>query len=51
MLENFPSHIQSVVCQNKTVFDELIEVRFKMSSVYATDIIRFVLMFRYTSVQ
>ena len=40
-----------MVCQDKTVFDELKEVRFKMSSVYAPDIIRFALMFRYTSVQ
>ena len=51
MLENFPSHIQTVVCQNKTIFDELKEVRFKMSPVYAPDIIRFALMLRYTSVQ
>ena len=51
MLENFLSHIQTVVCQNKTVFDELKEVRFKMSPVYAPDIIRFALMLRYTSVQ
>ena len=49
MLENFPSHIQAVVCQNKTVFDELKE--FKMSPVYAPGIIRFTLMLRYTSVQ
>ena len=32
MLENFPSHIQTVVCQNKTIFDELKEVTFKMLS-------------------
>ena len=51
MLENFPSHIQTVVCQNKTIFDELKEVRFKMSLVYAPDVIRFALMLRYTSVQ
>ena len=51
MLENFPSHIQTVVCQNKTVFDELKKVRFNMSPVYAPDIIRFGLMLRYTSVQ
>ena len=51
MLENFPSHIQTVVCQNKTIFDELKEVRFKMSPVYAPDIIRFALMLRYASVQ
>ena len=51
MLENFPSHIQTVVCQNKTIFDELKEVRFKMSPVYAPDLIRFALMLRYTSVQ
>ena len=51
MLENFSSHIQTVVCQNKTIFDELKEVRFKMSPVYAPDIIRFALMLRYTSVQ
>ena len=51
MLENFPSHIETMVCQNKTVFDELKEVRFKMSPVYAPDIIRFALMLRYTSVQ
>ena len=49
--ENFLSHIQTVVCQNKTVFDELKEVRFKMSSVYAPDIIRFTLMLRCTSAQ
>ena len=40
-----------MVCQSKTVFDELKEVRFKMSLVYAPAIIRFALMFRYTSVQ
>ena len=40
-----------MVCQNKTIFDELKEVRFKMSPVYAPDIIRFALMLRYTSVQ
>ena len=51
MLENFPSHIETMVCQNKTVFDELKEVRFKMSPVYAPDIIRFALMLRYASVQ
>ena len=51
MLEKFLSHIQTVVCQNKTVFDELKEVRFKMSPVYAPDIIRFALMLRYTSAQ
>ena len=51
MLENFPSHIETMVCQNKTVFDELKEVRFKMSSVYAPDIIRFTLMLRCTSAQ
>ena len=50
-LENFPSHIQTVVCQNKTVFDELKEVKFKMIPVYAPDIIRFGLMCWYTSVQ
>ena len=44
MLENFPCHIQTVVCQNKTIFDELKEVRFKMCLVYASDIIRFALM-------
>ena len=51
MLENFPSHIQAVVCQNETIFDELKEVRFKMSPVYVPNIIRFELMLRYTSVQ
>ena len=51
MLENFPSHIQTLVCQNKTIFDELKEVRFKMSPVYAPDKIRFALMLRHTSVQ
>ena len=51
MLENFPSHIQTAVCQSKTVFDKLKEVRFKMSLVYAPDIIRFALMLRYTSVR
>ena len=50
MLENFPSHIQTVVCQNITIFDELKEVRFKMSPVYAPDIIRSALILRYTSV-
>ena len=35
----------------KYIFDELKEVRFKMSPVYAPDIVRFVLMLRYTSVQ
>ena len=40
-----------MVCQNKTIFDELKEVRFKMSPVYAPDKIRFALMLRHTSVQ
>ena len=35
----------------KYIFDELKEVRFKMSPVYAPDIVRFVLMLRYTLVQ
>ena len=51
MPENFPSHFQTLFCQNKTVFDELKEVRLKMSAVYAPDIIRFALMLQYTSVQ
>ena len=51
MLENFPSHIQTVVCQNKTIFDELKDVRFKMSPAYASELIRFALMLQYTSVQ
>ena len=38
MLENFSSRIQTVVSQNKTIFDELKEVRFKMSPVYAPEI-------------
>ena len=51
MLENFPSRIQTVDCQNKTIVDELKEVRFEVSPVHATHIIRFKLMLRYTSVQ
>ena len=51
MPENFPSHFQTLFCQNKTVFDELKEVRLKMSAVYAPDRIRFALMLQYASVQ
>ena len=51
MLENNPSHIQTVVCQNKTIFYELKEIIFKINPVYAPDIIRFALMLQYTSVQ
>ena len=51
MLENFPSRIQTVDCQNKTIVDELKEVRFEVSPVHAPHIIRFKLMLRYTSVE
>ena len=44
-------HIQTKVCQNNTVFDELKKVRFKTRPVCAPDIIRFAIMLRYTSVQ
>ena len=51
MLENIPSHIQTVVCQNKTIFYELKEIIFKINPVYAPDIIRFALMLQYASVK
>ena len=44
-------HIQTKVCQNNTVFDELKKVRFKTRPVCAPGIIRFAIMLRYTSVQ
>ena len=40
-----------MVCQNKTVFDKLKEVRFKMSPVYVPDKLRFALMLQHPSVQ
>ena len=44
-------HIQTKLCQNNTVFDDLKKVRFKTRPVCAPDIIQFAIMLRYTSVQ
>ena len=50
MLENFPSYLESQT-ENFSIFDELRKRQFKKNQVYSSEIIQYVLLLRYTSLQ
>ena len=49
-LENFPSHIKNEIEQfPSTVFGELREIRYTRKPIYSSNVLRYALMLRYTS--
>ena len=50
MLENFPWYLESQT-ENFSIFDELRKRQFKKNQVYSSEIIKYALLLRYTSLQ
>ena len=50
MLENFPTYLESQE-ENFSIFDELKKRQFKKNLVYSSEVIQYVLLLRYTSLQ
>ena len=50
MLENFPVYLRTYANNKSSIFDELLQYRFPKKPIYSTNIIRYSLLLRYTSI-
>ena len=51
MLENFPVYLRTYAENYSSIFEELPQYRFTKKTIYLSNIIRYSLLFRYTSIQ
>ena len=51
MLQNFPNYVQSEGERSSSVFEELRQLQFQKKPIYSSNIIRYALLLRYTSLQ